>query len=81
LCETEKGVAVGNSFFTGERAFYEAGKALMKLQSRKLYRNIHKTFEEYCKDRFEFERRHPYRLIEAIRFVENLIKMCPNWTQ
>ena len=39
-----------------ERAFYQAGKALEQLHNRKLYRSTHRTFEEYCKDRFGFER-------------------------
>ena len=64
-----------------ERAFYQAGKALEELHCRKLYRSTHKTFEEYCKDRFGFERRHSYRLIEAAVVVDNLIKMCPNGAQ
>ncbi|MBE9001417.1 hypothetical protein IQ274_25185 [Nostoc sp. LEGE 12447] len=64
-----------------ERAFFEAGRALAELRDRRLYRSTHSTFEEYCKDRFGFERRHPYRLIEAAGVVDNLIKMCPNWTQ
>lgn len=64
-----------------QRAFYEAGKALIELSLRKLYRSTHKTFESYCKDIFGFERRHPYRLIEATRVVDNLIEMCPIWTQ
>jgi hypothetical protein len=64
-----------------ERAFFEAGKALAELRDRRLYRSTHSTFEEYCKDRFGFERRHPYRLIEAAGVVDNLIKMCPIWTQ
>lgn len=64
-----------------ERAFFEAGKALAQLRDRRLYRSTHKTFEEYCKDRFGFERRHPYRLIEAAEVIDNLRKMCPNWTQ
>jgi hypothetical protein len=64
-----------------ERAFYQAGKALEELHNRKLYRSTHRTFEEYCKDRFGFERRHPYRLIEAASVVDNLMKMCPNGTQ
>ncbi|MCW5319417.1 hypothetical protein GTQ43_39420 [Nostoc sp. KVJ3] len=64
-----------------EKAFFEAGKALAELRDRRLYRSTHSTFEEYCKDRFGFERRHPYRLIEAAGVVDNLIKMCPNWTQ
>ncbi|WP_313934928.1 hypothetical protein [Nostoc sp. FACHB-280] len=64
-----------------ERAFFEAGKALAELRDRRLYRSTHKTFEEYCKDRFGFERRHPYRLIEAAIVVDNLMQMCPNGTQ
>lgn len=64
-----------------ERAFYEAGKALMELRNRRLYRSTHKTFEDYCRDRFGFERRHPYRLIDAASVVDNLIQMCPIGTQ
>ena len=33
-----------------ERAFYEAGMALMELRDRRLYRSTHATFEEYCRD-------------------------------
>ncbi|MBD2213074.1 hypothetical protein H6G27_24810, partial [Nostoc linckia FACHB-104] len=64
-----------------ERAFFEAGKALAELRDRRLYRSTHRTFEEYCKDRFGFERRHPYRLIEAAVVVDNLMQMCPIGTQ
>ena len=64
-----------------ERAFYEAGKALQSLRDRRLYRSTHKTFEEYCRDRFGFERRHPYRLIDAADVVDNLAQMCPIGTQ
>lgn len=64
-----------------ERAFYEAGKALMELRDKLLFRNTHKTFEEYCRDRFGFERRHPKRLIDAAIVVDNLSQMCPIWTQ
>jgi hypothetical protein len=61
-----------------ERAFYEAGKALAELRDKRLYRSTHKTFEEYCRDRFGFSRRHPYRLMDAATVVDNL---CPNGTQ
>jgi hypothetical protein len=64
-----------------EKAVFEAGKALAELRDRRLYRSTHSTFEEYCKDRFGFQRRHPYRLIEASAVFDNLMKMCPNWTQ
>jgi hypothetical protein len=55
-----------------ERAFYEAGLALRELRDRRLYRSTHKTFEEYCKDRFGFGRSRSYRLIDAVTVVENL---------
>ncbi len=61
-----------------ERAFCQAGVALRELRDRKLYRSTHQTFEEYCRQRFGFERRHPYRLIEAAAVMDNL---CPNRTQ
>ena len=61
-----------------ERAFCQAGVALRELRDRKLYRSTHQTFEEYCRERFGFERRHPYRLIEAAAVMDNL---CPNRTQ
>jgi hypothetical protein len=75
-----------------ERAFYEAGIALQELRDRRLYRSTHKTFEQYCAERFGFQRRHPYRLIDAADVVDNLIgtqfhelgddsQMCPNGTQ
>ncbi len=60
-----------------ERAFYESGKALVELRSRRLYRSTHKSFDQYCRDRFGFQRRHCYRLIDAVAVVENL---CPNGT-
>ena len=63
-----------------ERAFYEGGKALQELRDRRLYRSTHKTFQEYCYERFGFERRHPYRLIDAASVVDNL-QMCPDRTQ
>jgi hypothetical protein len=59
-----------------ERAFSEAGKALRQLRDRKLYRNSHKTFDEYCKDRFSYNRSRSYQLIDAASVVDNL-EECP----
>lgn len=61
-----------------ERAFYEAGVALRELRDKRLYRSTHRTFEEYCQDRFGYTRRRPYQLIEAAIVFENL---CTNGTQ
>ncbi|WP_225226251.1 hypothetical protein [Komarekiella delphini-convector] len=59
-----------------ERAFSEAGKALLELRDRRLYRSTHKTFEEYCKDRFAYNRRQPYLLMDAAIVFDNLEQKC-----
>jgi hypothetical protein len=59
-----------------ERAVFEAGKALMELRNRRLYRSTHKTFEEYCKDRFGYSRRQPYLLMDAAIVFDNLLEKC-----
>lgn len=55
-----------------ERAFYESGIALRQLRDRKLYRSTHHTFEEYCRDRFNFTRAAAYYLISAASVIDNL---------
>jgi hypothetical protein len=64
-----------------EKSFYSAGKALKDLRDKKLYRDQYPTFEEYCRVRFGFQRRHPYQLINAAAVVDNLIEMCANGAQ
>lgn len=59
-----------------ERAFYEAGMALMQLRDRRLYRTTHVTFEEYCRDRFDYVRRRSYQLIDAAKIYNNLSEKC-----
>ncbi|MBC1224988.1 hypothetical protein GNF10_29400 [Nostoc sp. UCD121] len=59
-----------------ERAFFEAGKALTELRDRRLYRSTHKTFDEYCLDRFGYNRSRSYQLVDAAVVVDNLQK-CP----
>ena len=59
-----------------ERAFYEAGMALMQLRDRRLYRSTHATFEDYCRDRFDYTRRRPYQLIDAAKIYNNLSEKC-----
>ena len=59
-----------------ERAVFEAGKALAQLRDRRLYRSTHSTFEEYCLDRFGYNRSRSYQLVDAAIVVDNLQK-CP----
>ncbi|BAY41268.1 hypothetical protein NIES2111_56640 (plasmid) [Nostoc sp. NIES-2111] len=55
-----------------ESAFVEAGKALTQLRDRRLYRSTHKTFEEYCRDRFGFTRMAAALKIASVKVMENL---------
>ncbi len=60
-----------------ERAFYEAGKALMELKDKRLYRSTHKTFEEYCKGRFGYSRDTAYLKMSAANVFDNIQKFLP----
>ncbi|BAY41302.1 hypothetical protein NIES2111_56980 (plasmid) [Nostoc sp. NIES-2111] len=62
-----------------ERAFFEAGKALAELRDRRLYRSTHRTFEEYCRERFGHSRQQSNYLIAAAEVYENLTTIgCQN---
>jgi hypothetical protein len=59
-----------------ERAVFEAGKALAELRDRRLYRSSHRTFEDYCRDRFGHSRQKSNYLIAAADVYENLTTIC-----
>ena len=56
-----------------ERAFYEAGSSLRELRERRLYRNTHKTWEEYCQERFGYTYRFVNFKIAAADVFDNLL--------
>jgi hypothetical protein len=60
-----------------ERAFYIAGVALAQLKARRLYKSTHKTFEDYCKERFGFTRDSAYLKIGAAEVYENIERILP----
>ena len=55
-----------------ERAVCEAGTALREIRDKRLYRSTHRTFEEYCRDRFGFNRMAAHFKIAAATVFENL---------
>ncbi len=57
---------------TIQQAFQIAGRSLKVLRDEKLYRETHKTFESYVKERFDFSRAAAYYLINASKVVDNL---------
>lgn len=56
----------------GLQTFVEVGSALMEIRDKKLYRQWHTTFEDYCRERWGMERRYAYRLIDAAEVVQNV---------
>jgi hypothetical protein len=53
-------------------SFYQAGVALRELRDKKLFRSIHRTFEEYAKDILGFTRIRLYQLMGAAQVYENI---------
>jgi phage N-6-adenine-methyltransferase len=56
----------------GFQTFVQVGNALMEIRGRKLYRQTHNTFEDYCRERWGIQRAHAYRLIDAAQVIGNL---------
>ncbi|WP_131784463.1 hypothetical protein [Protofrankia symbiont of Coriaria ruscifolia] len=56
-------------------AFWAAGKALQLIRDARLYRGTHDTFESYVEDRWDMQRAHAYRLIQAWPLAERLSPM------
>lgn len=48
----------------------------MELRDRRLYRSTHRTFEEYCRERFGHSRRQSYLLMDAAVVFDNLVEIC-----
>jgi len=61
-------------------SFYEVGLALLRIRAERLYRETHKTFETYCKDRWDLSRPYAYQLMagaEARRDLSAIADILP----
>lgn len=56
----------------GLQTFYEVGKALDEIREKRLYRETHKTFDAYCREKWGIARQRAYRLMQAAQVRENL---------
>lgn len=52
--------------------FLEVGGALLTIRSERLYRASHRTFEDYCRERWDMGRSRAYQLIDAAQVVSSL---------
>lgn len=53
----------------GLNTFVEVGRALTEIRDSKLYRQTHRAFEVYCKERWEIGRSRAYELIDQAKVV------------
>ncbi|HEV2350822.1 MAG TPA: hypothetical protein VG028_13355 [Terriglobia bacterium] len=56
----------------GLQHFYEAGEALRAIRDKRLYRDKHRTFEEYVRQRWGQSVRHAHRLCDAAEVMQDL---------
>lgn len=61
----------------GLKTFWEVGRALRQIRDRGLYRDTHKTFEDYCEERWEMSRAEAYRQIGAASVIEDISTASP----
>ena len=56
----------------GLKTFVHVGLALTFIRDRRLYREAHSTFAEYCRKRWDIGRSRGYQLIDAAKTFENV---------
>jgi hypothetical protein len=56
----------------GLNTFIEVGTALLAIRDQRLYRATHKSFEDYCHDRWQMGRSRSYQLIDAAQVAGNV---------
>lgn len=49
----------------GWDTFLEVGRALAMIRDRRLYRDKYATYEDYCRQKWEYSKTHANRLVEA----------------
>jgi len=53
-------------------SFYTVGRRLYEIKTKKLYRETHDSFPDYCQERFGFGKHYANRVIQAAGTVDNL---------
>lgn len=59
----------------GFRTWYEVGEALLHIRDNRLYRAEHRTFEDYCRERWSMSKTNANRLIAGSEVISNLTPM------
>lgn len=70
--ETELLISCEDRIALGEKTFVDVGLALSEIREKRLYRETHKTFEDYCRQRWGWTRMRASQLISAASVVQNV---------
>jgi hypothetical protein len=70
--EAERLAACEQIISEGLTTFMAVGNALIEIRQGKLYRSSHRTFESYCRERFQIKRQRAYELMGAADVVNSL---------
>ena len=73
LTESKRFVELEKTIERGKKTFVEVGTALAEIRDSKLYRCDFDTFDQYCKDKWGWDRTYSHRLIDAA----GVVKMLP----
>jgi hypothetical protein len=56
----------------GLRTFTAVGSALLQIRDGKLYQPQYSSFEDYCREKWDMEHSHAYRLMDSAKVMANL---------
>lgn len=61
----------------GLQSFMEVGAALAEIREKRLYRSQHRSFEQYCQDRWDFTASRGRQLMAAVQAIASLPEGAP----
>jgi hypothetical protein len=70
--DNQKLLALERIIEEGLRTFTDVGSALLQIRDGKLYKPQYSSFEEYCRERWDMEHSHAYRLMDSAKVMANL---------
>jgi hypothetical protein len=70
--DDEKLRAFEKTIEEGLRTFTDVGSALLQIRDGKLYHPHYNSFEDYCREKWDMDHSHAYRLMNSAQVVENL---------
>ena len=81
LSESKRFVELEKTIERGKKTFVEVGTALAEIRDGKLFRSDFDSFEEYCKDKWGWNRAYAGKLIESAEVVKSLPEIVSHGIQ